>query len=293
MALCSLPLLSCILLLQPTLASHDLRWNIAADSSGQATPNILSELDYQGMQSVGAALGLELEYRLSAQSPWSLSVATIYQDAGLSKGRFVDSDYDDDNRTDLISRSRGAVSGSSYRQFSTQFGMHHTFDADTHRLGLLFGFERSELTARMTDGVDVISDSAISGLRSEYAAVWQSGTGAVEYRYLQPTLGELFLRYSYFQGTYRADADWNLRTDFQHPLSFSHQADSTGEAVRLGYRAPVSGAFGWRLAYEWREFGTDPGFDRTFNFDGSVSGTRLNEVRWRSQQLLLGLEWAF
>jgi hypothetical protein len=293
MALCSLPLMSCILVLQPTIASHELLWNIAADPSGRAPPNILSELDYQAMQSVGAALGLELEYRLSAQSPWRLSVATAYQDASLAKGRFVDSDYQGDNRSDLTSRSRGAVSGSYYRQFSTQFGVHQGFDADTHRLGLLFGFEQSELSVRMTDGVDDFSGSAISGLRSEYAGVWRSGTLGAEYRYWQPILGEFFLRYSHYQGTYRADADWNLRTDFQHPRSFTHQADSTGDAVRLGYRAPATGAFGWRLEYEWREFSTEPGRDRVFFSDGSIGDTRLNQVRWRSQLLMLGLDWTF
>lgn len=302
MALCSIPLLSCVLLFQPTVASHELRWNIAADPSGSLTPNILSELEYQQLRSAGAELGIELNYRLGGARPWLLSLATTYQDAGLNQGSFVDSDYLGDNRSELFSRSRGSISGGSYRQYAAQFGLHYDLYTDLHRLGLLLGFEQSELSMRMTDGVQTFSGSGIplatltqelSGLRSEYAAVWQSAAIGIEYRYLPATWGELFLRYSHYQGTYRADADWNLRTDLQHPQSFSHQADSTGEVVRLGYRAPATGLFGWRLEYEWREFSTDPGLDRTFLSSGSSIDTRLNRVRWRSQLLMLGLEWAF
>lgn len=287
-------------MLQPSSASHDLSWDIASDLSGQMTPNVLSELKYRQMKSLGAGLGLDLAYRLKSHSPWSLSVGANYQDAALDNGDYTDSDYNDDNRSGLFSRSVGKVADGSYQQFSGQLGLHRDHRSGKHRLGILLGLERSELDTVMTNGVQTFSDSGVPlptltaelvGLHSRFDSTWESASVGFEYRYKQPSFGELFLRYSYHQGIYDAVADWNLRPDFQHPVSFIHQADSHGDALRVGYRSANTGAFGWRLEYEWREFETDPGFDRTFLSDGSITVTRLNQAKWDSQSLMLGLEW--
>lgn len=263
-------------------------------------PNVLSELEYRNMQSIGAGIGLELAYRLRESSPWLMSATANYQNSDLSDGSYIDSDYNSDNRTGLFSRSDGQVSDEGYRQYSGQLGLHRDFDAGKHRLGVVLGLERSELDTVMTNGTQTFSDSGeplatltarLAGLNSRYDSAWESASVGFEYRYKQLSFGELFFGYSYHQGIYDAQANWNLRTDFQHPVSFIHQADSRGDAVRLGYRSANAGAFGWRLEYEWREFETDPGFDRTFLSDGSITDTRLNQAKWDSQSLMLGLEW--
>lgn len=293
MPLCTASLLSCTLMLTPVVAKHDLDWQIASDLSGQATPNILSELEYQKVRSQGLGVGVELDYQPSTETPWLLSWALNYQGSHLSDGRFTDSDYSDDNRTGLFSRSTGAVDDGSFLQLSAEMGLHYQL-APKHRLGVVGGVERSDLKVVMTDGVQTVpAIGAFSGLRSSYDSQWRSTLAGAEYRYQMAGWGALSVRYSILRGEFEAEADWNLRTDFKHPTSFAQWAYSQGELIDIRYSGPAINNFNWYLAYQWRELDTDPGLDRTYRSDGSVVDTRLNEVNWKSQSLTLGLGWRF
>ncbi len=292
MDLCSSPLLlSCTLLLQPVVAEHDISWQIASDISGQSTPNILSELDYHGIRSTGAGLGLVLDYQFAENSPWQLGLMLGIQGSDISDGNYSDSDYSGDNRTGLFSRSVGQINNGGFRQLSGELGLYRQLDA-RHQLGVVGSLEQSEIDLVMTDGVQVVPDTgAITGLNSSYDSQWQSGSLGLEYRYRMLQWGTFSLRYSRFIGDFEAEANWNLRADFKHPTSFIHHADSQGDAIRLGYRSTHTGTFGWRFDYQWRELNTDPGLDRTFLSNNSIVDTRLNEVEWQNQSITLGLEW--
>ena len=91
----------------------------------------------------------------------------------------------------------------------------------------------------------------------------------------------------------RADANWNLRTDLAHPLSFRHDATGYGVEVggsisrRIREGLSVSGAIRYR---KWR---ADNGINTLFAATGGVSGLRLNEVNWQSFSIRFDTAYTF
>lgn len=39
--------------------------------------------------------------------------------------------------------------------------------------------------------------------------------------------------FEYYWADYEGEADWNLRDDFAHPVSFRHDADGTGTVISI------------------------------------------------------------
>jgi hypothetical protein len=87
---------------------------------------------------------------------------------------------------------------------------------------------------------------------------------------------------------FMAEADWNLRTDLDHPKSFEHTALGAGIVTEAGaeYALGESWALTANAGYQrWRAFG---GRDRTFFKNGAAADTRLNAVNWSSFVFSLG-----
>jgi hypothetical protein len=47
------------------------------------------------------------------------------------------------------------------------------------------------------------------------------------------------------------------------------------------------------LSYDFADWETDPGRDQVFLSNGTVGATRLNEVNWESQAVMLGTNYRF
>ncbi|HSO19109.1 MAG TPA: hypothetical protein VLT88_06610, partial [Desulfosarcina sp.] len=92
---------------------------------------------------------------------------------------------------------------------------------------------------------------------------------------------------------YAADANWNLRTDYRHPVSFSHEAEGRGFVAGVSIAFTKGRRWGVNVGMLYREMSTDPGLDRIYYADGTTADTRLNEVRWRSVSFDAGLSYRF
>jgi hypothetical protein len=83
---------------------------------------------------------------------------------------------------------------------------------------------------------------------------------------------------TYHQLFYRADADWNLISDFSHPVSFRQRADGFGIVGELAvqYRVrPRMDVFFAARGFEWE---TGRGIDELYHPDAASQQTQLNEV---------------
>ena len=280
------------------LRGDNLDWNIAGNVNG-SNPNILSELTWKNIESY--------QYRLSGRvdiGRWirirsAIAYATIYS------GKNQDSDYDGDNRTDEFSRSNNNSDHGRLWDANIGFGPRFDFGLDYFRLIPMAGYSYHVQHLTMTDGyqtIDTVGEPDLgpfAGLDSSYESRWQGPFLGInmEINAQQPlwvfeavTLN-LYLEHHW--ANYNAKADWNLRTDYQHPVSFRHSADGTGLIYGLGAAFYFNPKLALSMALDASRWETDEGTDRVFLTSGAVGYTRLNRVRWDSKTFSLGMTYHF
>lgn len=286
--------------------NDNLDWRIApADEQ----PDILSELNWRDIQLAG----------LSWRAQWPLaphwSLETLLAGAGEVGGSVRDSDYVYSDRQAEFSRSVAGVDHS------------HVADA---ALGLRLQLSESRLAMpglALTGGVvwheqnlrasrarqevsraDVCPPSLCGSFSpppegysfdagSQYRADWRGGyLGAQLEFWLQPALS-LRLDYQYQRLKYHAEANWALRSEFAHPLSFSHDAWGHNHQGQLALNFFASDGSGWQLALFGSQARTGSGnADVRWANSGDVaqgSGLRLQGVDWRSAGMSLGYSSTF
>lgn len=280
-----------------------LDWSIA-DSDG--SPNVLSELEWVDvdiLQFRGELSGSNTE-RLYFRGSAAFGVAV--------DGENRDTDYAGDNRSLAFSRSVNGVDGSSTLDLSAAIG--HTFafgETGRHQFIPLLGYSWHRQQMQIVDGNQVLSNLAnakiydpstttvpalgpFAGLDSSYDAQWFGLWLGGDVLWDLQKRGAAYARLEAHWVDYSAEADWNLRSDFAHPLSFEHQADGFGWVMELGWRQPLAAqAWVWGVSLSLQDWTTDAGIDRTYFASGSIADTRLNEVNWSSRTLNLSLGKTF
>lgn len=276
-----------------------LDWNIAG------SVDVLSELVWENLDI----------YQLQLTS--ALTGAAIFPGGRLTArgllgaGRMVagdnrDSDYAGDGRTLEFSRSSNDAGDGQVYDFSLGAGLEFSLPSGL-RLTPLLGYSHHEQHLVLQDGVQTLSQpqlvphsrfsppplGAISGLDSTYEARWYGPFVGFDLSYPITPAWLLTATAELHWGEMKAEADWNLRSDFAHPVSFRQRADAYG--LVLAARAHYALAERWDLvlAADYTDWSTDPGLDQIYFADGGVSATRLNEVNWRSFALQAGLQYRF
>lgn len=271
-----------------------LIWNIASDVTGLSTPNVLSELKWDPLR----ITQIKTQGTLTFADRFVLDGKGAY--GWIYDGDNQDSDYLGDNRTLEFSRSNNETNDDDVFDISAGGGIRFPFvlsnddgDAYDFCLTVLGGYSYHQQNLIITDGLQTIpATGAFNGLRSTYETEWKGpwagGQIDVSYRKLSG-----YFRLEYHDVDYYAQADWNLRSDFQHPKSYEHIAEGTGLIYSGGVAYHINNR--WRLNaeadfYDWE---SDSGLDRTFLSNGTTAETRLNEVRWESLAVMLGLTYSF
>lgn len=217
------------------LRKDTLRWNIA-DTDG--TPNILSELAWTNIE----IAELKLRGDHTANSGWHVRATTAY--GWIYDGKNQDSDYNGNGRTLEFSRSNNDAKNGNTLDVSLALGHRFRINQDAAQPPIylipLLGYSQHEQQLRITNGHQTIpATGAFAGLNSTYRTKWKGPWLGLE------LLGEgannlsSFLLVEYHIADYYAEANWNLRTDFQHPKSFEHWANGKGYVTSFGvFSAP-------------------------------------------------------
>lgn len=267
-----------------------LDWNIAGNLAG-TSPNVISELEWRDMQFLqfkGEFAGTNEEqiyFRGSAAFGFAFD------------GQNQDSDYATDNRTGEFSRSVNGVDGSHVLDISGAFGRPYSFgEIDDHYFIPLVGLSYHTQQMRMVDGNQVIpADGPFPGLDSSYNAEWAGFWLGGDVIFDLQERGTMFTRLEAHWVDFYAQADWNLRGDLAHPVSFDHNAKGTGLVLELGWRdILLADGWAWGVDLSLQRWQTDPGIIFFYGADPADNGAqRLNAVNWSSSQLNFSLSKEF
>jgi hypothetical protein len=291
--------------------SDQLDWSIAGDSNGE-NPNILSELTWDDIEifQLQATGWLEIG-ELPFLKRNSLVLANISFGKILA-GDVRDSDYAADDRNLEWSRSVNDADQGMTADLSAAIGpiFHFNKIAEISLTPLLgYGFNMQALTMR--GGNQALSDAdirthyfgidaelphglgKIAGLDSSYTAYWYGPWLGANVDYQASEKLRMTVGVEYHRAAYFAQADWNLRTTFVHPVSFEHDASGTGVVWNIKGLYLLNEKWSWLFSGNLQNWETESGTDRTFFTDGTVGKTRLNQVNWDSYALTTGVQYRF
>lgn len=276
----------------------DLDWNIAGNIDGN-DPNILSELTWKDLEShqlkLSGAVNIKNQIILTGYAAYGM----IYG------GENQDSDYIGDNRTLEFSRSDNSADDGDLWDLSLGIGPRFDFGLTYFSLVPLVGYSYHKQNLKITDGYQSIDTTPpitlgpFSGLDSSYKTAWQGPWLGVnlELNAMQPLwiFREVLFHvgFEYHWTDYYAEADWNLRDDFEHPKSFEHDASGYGLVWTMDASFFLSEQWSISLSYDYHQWETDEGTDRVFISDGTTAVTQLNRVRWSGRVLSIGAAFYF
>lgn len=271
----------------------DFDWNIAGDIQGNS-PNVLSELTWSDL----SMAQIKTKGHIILHNQIVLDGMAAYAD--IYRGENQDSDFSGNNRASEFSRSNNSSDDGEAMDLSAGVGYKFflggtpsLLNVDHLWLTILGGYSRHELNLVMTDGVQTIpATGAFAGLHSNYWAEWEGPWTGFELFGKRNKISGLF-RFEYHWADYYGSANWNLRSDFQHPKSYEHVANSRGLVFSLGAAYHIDDFWSLDINADIQDWETTEGIDRTFFSSGTTSETRLNEVNWESSAIMLGAACRF
>jgi opacity protein-like surface antigen len=286
--------------------TQDVSFNIASDLTGAATPNVLSELIWDDMDTWA------LESRVNIGLGKSFKIGARVGLGAIRDGNASDRDYAGDNRTDLFSYATATVDGKHqiYGDINIGWQFSNSFEVPVIRLGKSgksmalastiavtprIGYAYSKHEILFKDGVQVVPDlGPFDGLHSTYKPEWRGMYAGVDgsFRIAGP-IHLLVSAQFYPDVRYRGDGNWNLRGDLSSPTSFRHSADGSGFSYEAGLRWQVDTLMSISLSYRGLNFDTDPGRAQVNSIDFGEISTRLNEADWESKGYVLEFRWRF
>ena len=278
-------------------STGDNEWDIAGTRSG-GPPNILSELEYLGVESTVVEI-----YGGIREGRGALTVA--YGFGSMSGGVYRDSDYLRDDRQGIYSLSTGSADGDDWNALY-YWNIEYTYRLITNMteerfdelyLDALIGYQKWREEITMTNGVQEVGGTLgpFSGLNSKYEFIWKSiriglDGGLPVYKGFSFKGSAIFIPYTEYEGK----GIWNLRTDFKQNPSFTHNAKGgyglQAEAAIAYYLYP---AMDIKAGYRYWYIKSGDGDDVTYFSNGSVGITQLNEAVSERQGFFLDIRYIF
>jgi len=272
------------LALETGYRQDDFSWNEAHPSG---SPNVLSELTWSNLDvAYGRVVGdITFKDRYYLKGLAGLG--------GIVKGDNRDSDYASDNRGDEFSRSDNQAAG-DVQDFSLGVGVKlEWYDysvAKTITIIPLIGYAYRLQNLKMTDGFQTNpATGAFPGLNSSYNTVWEGEWYGVDLLFEIDAKWSMDMGFEYHPNTkYSAEANWNLNTNFQQPLSFIHKAQGEGIYWSIGASYVWNKRWSFRVLAEGFRWESEKGTGTTFLADGTAVLLPLNEVRWNAAGIMFG-----
>ncbi len=269
---------------------HDeLDWSFALPNI-----NIRSELQWRNLEGIQFEFGLQRRLGRHFRLKGNLAYSFLFD------GDNQDSDFNGNNRFDEFSRSNNSTENGDLWDASIGLAYDVNLFADRIVLSPLVGYSYHDQNLQITRGNQTIPPlGPIQGLNSSYDPTWYGPWIGAEFLYKNygqsaPRPGyEAFFGVEYHFANFEAQADWNLRTDLAHPVSFRQDADGSGWVMMGGINYLFNPRWSINLIGKYQKWETSSGRHRFFFYDGTSFQTRLNGVNWDSFSLSAGITCRF
>jgi len=281
----------------------ELDWNIAGPNG---SPNIISELTWSDIELMTFELGVKRCFSANWLAGFEASYGYVFN------GDNQDSDYSGNNRAQEFSRSNNnadsgmAIDASVYAGYKLKL-------VEKNELALYLipkvGFSYASQFMRMKNGNQTLSEPApafgitednlmplgsFSGLDSKYDATWFGPWLGLESELELGRSLHVSLNLEYHYAYYDATADWNLRSDFQHPESYTQEAEGYGLVSNIEAKYRLSQKSSVLLSVDYEDWNADKGGKQNFKFANDIElSSTLNEVNRRSKGINVGFSYAF
>ncbi|AFI84378.1 TonB-dependent receptor [Methylophaga nitratireducenticrescens] len=269
----------------------ELRWSIAGPG-GQ--PNILSELTWKDIEIATVNLGATLY----TKENWLVNLDFLYGE--IYDGKNQDSDYFGNNRTREFSRSNNGADEGSVMDLSVGFGKRFEWVLNErartrYEWRPMAGLYYYSQDLKIVDGFQTIPAlGPFPGLDSSYDATWYGPWIGMENLFIKQDAFELGLNFKYHYAFYDATAQWNLRSDFAQPESFTHEAEGDGFVTELTGAWHLSPRLALTVDVRYQKWLADRnGEDKVYFANGNTAKLKFNEAEWESFGINLGLNYDF
>ncbi len=272
----------------------NLDWNRAGTING-TSPNVLSELMWRNMEMYQLKIWGDTTINEGCYFKWSVDYSWMTHGIFYSP-ESQDSDYFLDNRNFEVSRFISKTDGSTAYDASVATGYKFDSDSDRFWIAPLVGYSLNKQNLTMKNGVRQIPDLPnpnFPNLNSNYRSLWKGPWFGVDLAYKEYKKLTVAGGFEYHINTYRADANWNLRTDFMHPLSFENNANGNGILAYFRGNYAISSHWSLTAEREDRKFYTRPGVTAIYLANGFIFNSRLNRVNWNSTVVSIGTRYHF
>jgi len=265
-----------------------LRWNIAGNLTGGG-PNIISELTWTDLQMY------ELKGRAKLVCRDLFVARARYAYGWIYEGSNQDSDYLFDNKVGEFSRSNNASKDGTAQDATLGIGYPFRPLTDYEiRLSPMGGYSYHEQNLTITNGRQTIPDTGtFNGLDSEYRARWEGPWVGLDAELKAHEKMKYFGSVEYHWARYEGRARWNLRSDFQQPLSFRHRSTGNGVVGSFGFAYPLSDRWSLTCDMDVQFWWAGRGINTFFLATGTTHDQQLNEVKWQSFAVNAGANYSF
>lgn len=276
----------------------EVRFDIAGNLDG-SNPNVASDLTWSDlkMRQIKATANVVIKDRYMIDG--MVASADIYE------GDNQDSDYLGDNRTFEYSRSNNRSDDGDTLDYAVGLGYRFALPDNQYLnindvdVSVLAGYSYHEQNLIMTDGLQTKDPYGLmgftgpfDGLHNNYETEWKGPWWGVALTgRLKKLCGQI--RFEYHYADYYAWANWNLRTDFAHPISYEHTAEGHGLVFNLGLDYQLTKNFSLDFNADIQDWNTEPGIIEFHLADGTHTKQMLNRVDWRSYAFMVGTTYHF
>lgn len=262
--------------LTPLWTVENFRWSIAGNEQG-TNPDILSELNFTRLKRTGVAI--QACYRVSNRFGLEATATMQY---GYS-GRVTDIDYAGNNRSRIVTFLKFRSRKNNVYDYRMQ-GHYQLLQDGIVSVAAGAGYFIAKAGYRM-------QGRSAADVKGIYDVQWQGPFLGINAKIILPRYWEVHANITGQYHTYYAEADWRLRSDFSHPLSFVHRATGGGVNGRLGLHYQLNPQVGLQLNGALQQWNTGTGSDQLFMADDRLVTTRMNESV--KTQLGIGVEAVF
>jgi hypothetical protein len=255
-------------------SQHDFSWSIAGNMQG-TSPNVLSELKHANIRALGAYV--KTSYALLKL----LEIEGEYQRYSVLAGRVTDRDFYGDNRTVMV-YDESFDSNKGYLEVKQMAVFVKPLSNEGYllKIGPMY-IDRSQKY--------YMRSPQIAQLNTTYHSRWKGlGFAAGGEGKLSPVLKYDALAYYCFV-TYSAVADWNMKKEFEHPVSFIQQAKGFVLQAELTLRYKLTRSCWLTLQGIVGRSKTRRGEDIAYFSNGTQGATQLNAAQRNDVGIKLGV----